>query len=47
MYKPRTRQLQGMVEGTVFIVAMKETIARGIWKSPKQKEEAVMARRLD
>ena len=34
-----------MVEGTVFIVNMKDRTARGIWKSPEQGEKGVdMAR---
>jgi hypothetical protein len=33
--------LQGMVEGNVFIAAMMEPPARGIWKSPEQVNKVV------
>jgi hypothetical protein len=29
----------GTVKGVIFIVDMRERAARGIWKSPEQKEE--------
>ena len=41
LHKPRTRLLQWTVEEKVFIVDMRESTARGIWKSPEQGEKEV------
>lgn len=39
--KGRAWLLQGMGKGKVFIVGMRESRARGIWKGPEQGEKAV------
>ena len=40
VYKPRTWLLQGMVEGKVFLVDIRESTTRDIWKHTEQREKA-------
>lgn len=48
-HTPHRLVIQGMVEGKVFIVDMRERTTRGTWKSPEQRESSKvnMVRRLD
>lgn len=42
MHKLRTRLPQGVTtEEQVFIVDMKESIARGVWRKPEKREKVI------
>lgn len=47
IHKLRTCSLQGVVEGKVFIVDMRESAPRDIWKNPERERRLNMSSRLD